>query len=87
MDMEVRGCRKLFEEVIDAGLCSYCGACAIRQQVFGAAYNVILIGALIGSGALPLDKKSLEPVLKENFPKEFDANMAAFNKGMKLAGH
>jgi len=49
--------------------------------------NVILIGALIGSGALPLDKKSLEPILKENFPKEFDANMAAFNKGMKLAGH
>jgi Pyruvate/2-oxoacid:ferredoxin oxidoreductase gamma subunit len=47
---------------------------------------VILIGALIGSGALPLDKQSLEPLLKENFPKEFDANMAAFNKGMKLAG-
>jgi indolepyruvate ferredoxin oxidoreductase beta subunit len=49
--------------------------------------NVILIGALIGSGALPLDKQSLEPILKENFPKEFDANMAAFNTGMKLAGH
>ena len=49
--------------------------------------NVILIGALIGSDVLPLDKKSLEPILKENFPKEFDANMAAFNKGMELAGH
>jgi indolepyruvate ferredoxin oxidoreductase beta subunit len=49
--------------------------------------NVILIGALIGSGALPLDKQSLEPILKENFPKEFDANMEAFNTGMKLAGH
>jgi len=49
--------------------------------------NVILIGALIGSGVLPLDKKSLEPILQENFPKEFDANMAAFNTGMKLAGH
>lgn len=49
--------------------------------------NVILIGALIGSGVLPLDKKLLEPILKENFPKEFDANMTAFNKGVELAGH
>ena len=48
--------------------------------------NVILIGALIGSGVLPLDKKSLEPILRENFPKEFEANMIAFNKGMELAG-
>ena len=43
---------------------------------------MILIGALIGSGALPLDKRSLEPLLKENFPEEFDANMEAFIKGM-----
>jgi indolepyruvate ferredoxin oxidoreductase beta subunit len=49
--------------------------------------NVILIGALIGSGALPLDKHSLETVLKENFPQEFDVNMVAFNKGMQLASH
>jgi coenzyme F420 hydrogenase subunit beta len=28
MDMEVKGCRELFEEVVDAGLCAYCGACA-----------------------------------------------------------
>jgi indolepyruvate ferredoxin oxidoreductase beta subunit len=49
--------------------------------------NVILIGALIGSGALPLDKQSLETVLKENFPQEFDVNMVAFNKGMQLASH
>jgi len=43
--------------------------------------NVIL---LIAFGVLPLDKKSLEPILRENFPKEFDANRAAFYKGMKL---
>ena len=46
--------------------------------------NVILIGALIGSGALPLDEKSLEPVLRETFPKEVEANMTAFQKGMEL---
>lgn len=48
--------------------------------------NVILVGALIGCGVLPLDEKSVEPVLRESFPKEFEANMTAFNKGMQLAG-
>jgi Pyruvate/2-oxoacid:ferredoxin oxidoreductase gamma subunit len=46
--------------------------------------NAILIGALIGSGVLPLDKKSVEPVLRETFPKEIEANLVAFNKGIKL---
>ena len=48
--------------------------------------NVILVGALIGCGVLPLDEKSVEPVLRESFPKEFEANMLAFSKGMQLAG-
>jgi indolepyruvate ferredoxin oxidoreductase beta subunit len=46
--------------------------------------NAILIGALIGSGVLPLDKKSVEPVLREIFPKEIETNLVAFNKGIKL---
>lgn len=46
--------------------------------------NVILIGALVGCGALPLDEKSLEPVLRESFPDDFDANMTAFNRGIEL---
>jgi len=46
--------------------------------------NAILIGALIGSGVLPLDKKSIEPVLRETFPKEIETNLVAFNKGIKL---
>ncbi len=46
--------------------------------------NVILIGALIGSGLLPLERKSLEPILQERFPKAFEANMAAFDKGVEL---
>jgi len=49
--------------------------------------NVILVGALIGCGVLPLDEKSVEPVLRESFPKEFEANMIAFNKGVELAGY
>ncbi|MEE9528879.1 MAG: 2-oxoacid:acceptor oxidoreductase family protein [Dehalococcoidia bacterium] len=47
--------------------------------------NMILIGALVGSGIFPIDKKSMELVLRESFPGEkFDTNMVAFNKGMEL---
>lgn len=49
--------------------------------------NVILVGALIGSGILPLERKSLEQVLKERFPGDkFEANRVAFNKGVELVG-
>ena len=46
--------------------------------------NAILIGALTGSGVLPLDKKSVEPILRDTFPKEIETNLLAFNKGLKL---
>lgn len=47
--------------------------------------NAILIGAVVGCAVLPLDKKSVEPMLREIFPKEIEANLAAFNKGIELA--
>jgi indolepyruvate ferredoxin oxidoreductase beta subunit len=47
--------------------------------------NVILIGALVGAGILPVDSKSVEPVLQETFPKEVEANLAAFRRGVELA--
>ncbi len=47
--------------------------------------NAILIGAVVGSSVLPIDKKSVEPVLRETFPKEIEANLAAFNKGIEVA--
>jgi indolepyruvate ferredoxin oxidoreductase beta subunit len=47
--------------------------------------NMILIGTLIGSGILPIDRESIELSLQESSPKEkLDANMLAFNKGMEL---
>jgi len=47
--------------------------------------NMILVGALIGTDVLPLDRKSMEPVLRERFSgKRFDDNMVAFDKGMEL---
>ena len=48
--------------------------------------NTILIGALIGSGILPLDRKAMEPVLQERFPKAVELNMMAFDRGMELIG-
>ena len=46
--------------------------------------NVILVGALIGSNLLPLDRKVMEPVLRERFPKDIDINLEAFDKGIEL---
>lgn len=46
--------------------------------------NMILIGAIIGSGMLPLDTKSFESVLQERFPKELQANIVALERGMEL---
>ncbi|MDP3880466.1 MAG: indolepyruvate oxidoreductase subunit beta [Dehalococcoidales bacterium] len=48
--------------------------------------NVILAGALIGSGVLPLDKEALEPVIRERFPRAVELNMTALSRGMELAG-
>ncbi len=46
--------------------------------------NIILTGALIGTTVLPLDEKSVEPLLQERFPKAFELNMAAFSRGIEL---
>ncbi len=49
--------------------------------------NVVLVGVLVGTGLLPLDRESIEPVLRERFPKVFELNMRAFDRGMELVGH
>jgi indolepyruvate ferredoxin oxidoreductase beta subunit len=46
--------------------------------------NVVLVGALVGSGVLPLNREVMEPVLLERFGKAFDINMKAFDKGFEL---
>lgn len=46
--------------------------------------NMILVGALVGSGVLPLDRKAMEPVLQERFPKALEINMKALDKGIEL---
>ena len=46
--------------------------------------NVVLVGSLVGSGVLPLDREIMEPVLRERFPKALDINMKALDKGFEL---
>ena len=48
--------------------------------------NVILVGALVGSGVLPLDREAMEPVLAERFGSNLDVNMKAFNRGIEMVG-
>jgi len=47
--------------------------------------NVILVGALIGSGLVPLERDQIEPVLEERFPAALETNMKAFDRGVELA--
>ena len=44
--------------------------------------NVILLGALLGSEALPLNKKTMEAALKEELPNIFDVNRLALQRGL-----
>ena len=47
--------------------------------------NVILMGALVGSGFLPISKESLIPIIEERFPgKLFAPNTKALEKGIEL---
>lgn len=48
--------------------------------------NVILTGVLAGTGLLPLDRETMIHVIQERFPRAFDINMKAFDKGIELAG-
>jgi len=49
--------------------------------------NVVLVGALVGAGILPLDREAMIPVMKEQFSKVFDMNLSAFDRGMELVSN
>lgn len=47
--------------------------------------NIILLGAVVGSGVLPLKRESMIALLEERFPDKLrELNIGAFNKGMAL---
>jgi len=58
---------------------------AIREGETGLAANVVIVGALAGSGMLPIAVKYYEESLREIVaPKDLDLNLQAFRKGVAL---
>lgn len=51
------------------------------------AVNVVLLGAAVGSGFLPLSRESFRQAIKDIMPQRLHSlNFAAFDKGYDLAG-
>ena len=59
---------------------------AIEEGETGLAANVVMVGALAGSGLVPIGIKNFEESLKEIVsPRDLDLNLQAFKKGVELA--
>ena len=60
---------------------------AIEEGETGLAANVVMVGALAGSGILPVAVKYYEESIREIVtPKDLDLNLQAFRKGVELIG-
>jgi len=47
--------------------------------------NIIILGALAGTGAFPMDRENFKAVIAESFPADrFDANLRAYDLGMEM---
>jgi indolepyruvate ferredoxin oxidoreductase beta subunit len=47
--------------------------------------NIIILGALVGTGSFPMDRESFKAVIAETFPADrFDANVRAYDLGIEL---
>ncbi len=46
--------------------------------------NIILVGAIIGIGLLPVTKDAIIADLKERFPRAVDMNLRALDRGLEL---
>ncbi len=60
---------------------------AIEEGETGLAANVVMVGALAGSGMVPIEMKNFEESIREIMSaKDLDLNLRAFKKGVELAG-
>ena len=60
---------------------------AIKEGETGLAVNVVIVGALAGSGMLPIALQNFEDSIREIFaPKDLDLNLKTFRKGVELTG-
>ena len=47
--------------------------------------NIIILGALAGTGAFPMDRESFRAVIGESFPEDsLEANLRAYDLGMEM---
>ena len=51
------------------------------DAIFG---NIMLVGAAVGAGLLPLKKKGLEKAIKASVPRHAEKNLQAFAMGLEL---
>jgi len=59
----------------------------IQEGETGLAVNVVIVGALAGSGMLPIALQNFEDSIREIFaPKDLDLNLKTFRKGVELTG-
>jgi indolepyruvate ferredoxin oxidoreductase beta subunit len=60
---------------------------AIEEGETGLAANVVMVGALAGSGMVPIEMKNFEESIGEIMShSDLDLNLRAFKKGVELAG-
>jgi indolepyruvate ferredoxin oxidoreductase beta subunit len=53
----------------------------LGNPIFG---NILMVGALAGTGVLPIDRRDFEAVISEGMPAEkVDLNLNAFDLGME----
>jgi indolepyruvate ferredoxin oxidoreductase beta subunit len=47
--------------------------------------NIIILGALAGTGAFPMDRQSFKAVIAESFPEDkLEANVSAYDLGIEM---
>jgi len=78
--------QKLLQQVKSLSAKTYLVHATDEAQKMGNAMlaNMILIGALLKTGLLPLDAPALEPVIREMFPGSVADNARALKAGMEL---
>jgi indolepyruvate ferredoxin oxidoreductase beta subunit len=60
---------------------------AIEEGETGLAANVVMVGALAGSGMVPIRMKNFEESIREIMsPRDVELNLQAFKKGVELVG-
>lgn len=60
---------------------------AIEDGETGLAANIVMVGALAGSGLVPIEVKNFEESIREIMShRDLDLNLRAFKKGVDLAG-